>query len=40
MKKCMQRTKEHIVLHDVAMEKLEVWDIWRYLEATLLFSHH
>jgi hypothetical protein len=35
LKKCIQWTNEHIVLHDVAMEKLEVRDIWRYLAATL-----
>jgi hypothetical protein len=34
----MKWKNEHIVLHDVSMEKLEVWDMWRYLAATLL-SH-
>jgi hypothetical protein len=36
LKKCIQWTIEHIVLHCVAMEKLIVWDTWRYLAATLL----
>jgi hypothetical protein len=36
--KCMLWTNEYIVLHDLPMEKLNLWDMWRYPALTLL-SH-
>jgi hypothetical protein len=38
LKKCMQWTNEHIVLHELPMNRLNLWDMWRYLAVTLL-SH-
>jgi hypothetical protein len=35
--KCMQWTNEYTVLNDFPMEKLNLWDIWRYLALTLLY---
>ena len=38
LQKCMQWTNERIVLHDLPVERLKMWDMYRFLSVMLL-SH-